>query len=389
MGLPSPDPLTLLAQAFDATTAALRQSADPAERATRLAGVVRALWPPAAASLCRLTEGGRDHLAVAAEGGRPEDGAPAFPPEAPAGCRWLLQEVGRPARAVVGLALPAGAGPAEGSPRELLAAYARELGLQLAAEADRHALAEREETLSELSWSADVGALAGPITHEFNNFLNVILLQVAVLEQELPEYRRRESTVIRQQGKSVAELIRQWQQYRQRQPVLQPVDLNRVARQAVEALCREQPAFGVLPIRLAPAGGDGQPAAAEAGAWVRLELAPRLPPVSGTALDVQRLVRFLVANAAAAILSPPGLVTVRTGTADGKVVLQVEDNGPPALPARLAEFFEPSVILREGANRLELATCKTLAHRRMQGTIQAANRPEGGVAVTVTLRPWG
>ena len=122
---------------------------------------------------------------------------------------------------------------------------------------------------------------------------------------------------------------------------------------------------------------------------MRLDLDPRLAPVSGTAADLQRLVRFLVTNAAAAITSAPGRVTVRTEAVEGKVLLHVEDNGPPVEPARLAEFFEPTVTLREGANRLELATCKTLAHRRLQGAIQAENRPEGGVAVTVTLRPWG
>jgi two-component system C4-dicarboxylate transport sensor histidine kinase DctB len=292
---------------------------------------------------------------------------------------------------VLGLALPAGAAPEVEAPlRRLLAAYARELALQLAAEASERARAELEQALGDQAWSATLGALASPITHEFNNFLNVILLQVAVLEHELPTKRRGEFTIIRQQGKTVAELIRQWQQYRSRQqPALQAVDLNLVLRQAAEALEREPPALGEPRIRLAPAGGEGQPGSAEADVWVRLDLAPGLPRVSGTVVDLQRLVRFLLTNAAAAITAAPGLVTVRTQAADGKVLLQVQDNGPSVDPARLPEFFEPNVSLREGANRLELATCKTLAHRRLQGAIQAENRPEGGVAVTVTLRSWG
>jgi C4-dicarboxylate-specific signal transduction histidine kinase len=397
---PSPgDLFTLLEQAFDLTAAALRQTESPAERAARLAGVVRALWPAAPGALCRLTEDGRGHLRVLDQDGRAVSGPPsdsgegdqAFPPPAPAGCRWILQEVGSPARAVLGLALPAEvAAEAEGPLRQLLAAYARELGLQLTAEAGARARADLEKALSEQDWMANLGTLAGPVTHEFNNYLNVILLQVAMLEQELAGKRRGELTVIRQQGKSVAELVRQWQQYRYRQPpALQAVDLNRVVRQVTEALDREPPAFGELRIRLAPAGGAGPPEAEVPGVWVRLALDAQLPPVSATVADLQRLVRFLVMNAAAAIMSAPGLVTVQTQAADGKVLLRVEDNGPPVEPARLAEFFEPTVALREGANRLELATAKTLAYRRLQGAIQAENRPEGGVAVTVTLRPWG
>src|SRR5262245_57591854 len=114
---PSPgDPFALLEQAFEMTAAALRQTEDPGERASRLAGAVRALWPAAPASLCRLTENGREHLRVVGQNGRPGPDERAFPPEAPEGGRWLLQEVGHPARAVLGLALPAGAAPQAEAP---------------------------------------------------------------------------------------------------------------------------------------------------------------------------------------------------------------------------------------------------------------------------------
>lgn len=41
--------------------------------------------------------------------------------------------------------------------------------------------------LDELDALATFGELAGPMVHEFNNLLNVLLLQVAVLEHTLPE----------------------------------------------------------------------------------------------------------------------------------------------------------------------------------------------------------
>src|SRR5262249_37061015 len=157
--------------------------------------------------------------------------------------RWVVQEV--PSAASPGglaVALPEGAGPeAEAPLRQLLSAYARELALLLEVDARQRERAGLEAQVRDLTWSANLGALASPITHELNNFLTVVLLQVAVLEQALPAKRRGELTVIRQQGKAVAELVRQWQQYRFRQQsALQPVHLNEVVRRVAEALSREQ-----------------------------------------------------------------------------------------------------------------------------------------------------
>jgi two-component system C4-dicarboxylate transport sensor histidine kinase DctB len=339
----------------------------------RLADVVRRFWPSAAGAYCRLTAAG------AARGPEPLPGPPA-------GSRWSLHDIrgDGAAHGVLGLALPEEVGP-EAPVHRLLGAYARELALRLDADAGRRERAKLEAALAEEAMTANLGALASPITHEFNNFLNVILLQVAVLEQELPEKRRNEFAVIRQQGKGVAELVRQWQQYRHRQqPALQAVDLNQTVRRVAEALGREPAAFGESPIRLAPEGAEP----AEPGVWVRLALDPKLPAAAAAPVDLQRLVRFLLTNAAAAITSARGRVTVRTASADGRVLLRVEDNGPSVDPARLPEFFEPHVSAREGPNRLELATCKALAHRRLQGNLHAENRPEGGVAVVLTLKLW-
>jgi signal transduction histidine kinase len=390
---PSPsDPLVVLEEAFARTAAVLQEVRDPAGRAARLAGILRVLWPASPVSACRLLVEGQAHAAVVrAENGAdsPEPAPGPFPPDPPPGLRWVLAEVAAtgPARGAVGLALPGGAGAEAETPlRRLLSAYGRELALLLDEGARRPERAAPEQAPAEQAWSADLGALAGPVTHEFNNFLNVVLLQVAVLEQEMPERRRGEFAVIRQQGKHVAELVRQWQQYRYRQqPALQAVDLNRVVRQVVEALATEPPAFGEPRLALAPAAGQAAPAGADI--LVGMELADGLPPVSGTTADLGRLVRFLVTAAGAAVTTLPGQVMVRTQAGGGEVLLRVEDNGPAVDPDLLPQFFEPLVLTREGPNRLELAACKTLAHRRLQGAIHAENRAEGGVAVVLTLRP--
>jgi two-component system sensor histidine kinase KdpD len=125
---------------------------------------------------------------------------------------------------------------------------------------------------------------------------------------------------------------------------------------------------------------------------VRFEPARDLPAVAASPPDLQRLIRLLLANAAAA----PGVSTlaVRTEAARPGARLVVEDNGP-AIPTDLMEHvFEPFVVARPApgvselnpTSELGLALCKRLA-RRQQANIHAENRPEGGVRVVVQLRP--
>src|SRR5262249_40962623 len=121
----------------------------------------------------------------------------------------------------------------------LLATCSRYLGLRLHLETQEPDYRALQDDMASLVWLADVGEMAGPLAHEFNNFLNVVLLQLAVLEQEVPENLRQQLESVGRQGKSAAALIRQWQQYRgQRQPALRPVSLNDVVYKTVESLCR-------------------------------------------------------------------------------------------------------------------------------------------------------
>ena len=68
--------------------------------------------------------------------------------------------------------------------------------------------------LADLEALANVGEIVGPVTHEFNNLLNTLLLQIAVLEQTAPNGLRQELAGLKQHGKAAAALIRQVQQYR-------------------------------------------------------------------------------------------------------------------------------------------------------------------------------
>jgi len=207
---------------------------------------------------------------------------------------------------------------------------------------------------------ADIGELAGLVTHEFNDVLNAMLLHVAVLEQSLPRNGRSELLEIRKQGKDIAGLIRQLQRYRQSQrPEDRAVDLNRIISDTV----------ATFPERLQ--------------ARVVMHLEPELTPVVGNAADIARLLTFLLRNALAA--SPADAeVEACTSRTGGSAMLVIEDRGPVLPPDHLSSCFDLYASPREGTNSLELAACKRLA-RRLQGDLRCENRQEG-VAVTATLK---
>src|SRR5438132_445747 len=128
--------------------------------------------------------------------------------------------------------------------------------------------------LADLEALANVGEIVGPVTHEFNNLLNTLLLQIAVLEQTAPNGLRQELAGLKQHGKAAAALIRQVQQYRrQAPPEPHAGDLNAAAAAAVAAA----------------ESGPRPPGAAVAFAPGR-----DLPPIRGGAADLRRLLTFLV-----------------------------------------------------------------------------------------------
>jgi len=237
--------------------------------------------------------------------------------------------------------------------------------------------------LMELHRLADIGELAGPLAHEINNFLNVLVLNVAVLEQLIPEELHAELQQIRRQGLAAAELVRQFQQSRRRpQSAPQPLDLHGLLQGALTALSAPTAEPGRTP-RFRVVSNYAQEAAEAVPVFLDLEA--NLPAILGWPLDVTRLLTFLVGNAITAAAPMNGRVLVRTRQANGNVQLRVEDTGAVVPADQLAHFFEPATAVRPVVNRLEIAACRTIV-RRLQGRIEAVAAADAGVAVVVDLR---
>src|SRR5437879_8169204 len=207
-----------------------------------------------------------------------------------------------------------------------------------------------EQTIQDLSDLADAGELAGPLAHEVNNFLNVLLLNPAVLlRDELAEVRR--------QGKQLGKLVERWQRSR---GAARPraVDVGKALQR--------------LDLSASPV-------------TVRTETAFQLPAVLGVPTDVYRLLGFLVKHAVAAAAAGEGTIRIQAKAVGEKVQLRVEDTGSSLSREELAQIFEPCFPGRPGTDSLELAACWTIVKKRLNGTITAENLPGGGIAIVVEL----
>jgi signal transduction histidine kinase len=386
-----------------AATDAERLPADAAGRAACLAGAARTSWPGASFYACLLLCRGARHLAVLDAGGALQAGwaAPlgawfAAPPagsitfDAPGWPFTGHRVASEPLAAdgaghgLLAVGVPPAAGAAELAARGgMLRLLARHAALRLDLERCHGELARLRELAVGEGGPAELGALASPLVHAVNNFLNVVSLQLAVMARLVPEATGAELASIRQNGKALAALVQEWLRSRSRsRPAPERADLNRLVEEAVGSLAAEGAAPGASAVRLA-GGADGPPDAIA----VHLALGDGLPPVEGSPVDVLLLVRLLVADAAATLTSAAGSVTVRTAAGPDHVLLRVEDTGPGIAGEVLPRVFDTTTAAREGSGRLELAACESLVRRRLQGAILVENRDGGGVAVEARLRP--
>ncbi len=394
---------TKLRQAWEVIDALLLRAPDARGRCALLAEMLQFLWPGEALSACVLREADGAWAAALDEAGdqRPKWAA-LIRDELTR--RWtaadatavripLLQALGltglvlaredvRVRDKVYGsllLAVPEDDGSNAEAVRALLAACAQHLALRLEVEdSERRWATWAAEQAGDLGM-AEVGEVSIPVTHEFNNFLNALLLHTAVLKYQLPESVYQGLEELRRQATAAAGLIQQVQHYRRRQqPPRLPVDVDRAVWAAVEAL-------GGKP---SERGGVREYVRLESLTYGTVEVAVHLDlgagetPAPATFAEMKRLCVFLIRNAAAAAATNKGAVVVRTAREGERVILRVEDTGP-AIPAEmLPHLFEPASVGREGTSALELAACKTLA-RRLQGGLRAENLDEGGAAFVV------
>jgi two-component system cell cycle sensor histidine kinase/response regulator CckA len=225
--------------------------------------------------------------------------------------------------------------------------------------------------------------LAGGIAHHFNNLLAVVLGNAQLADLDIPEEHLAHESLA-QIAHSVhrgAELTGQLLAYASDTPI-QPelLDLNVLVRQTVASL--SEATF----TRVA----------------IRMYLTPDLPPVKADAIQMQRVVQHLLANAAEAIGEADGIITVTTdlrqlASADlatavvganlpaGRcVALQIRDTGDGMDEATLARIFDPFFSTKFIGRGLGLPAVLGIV-RQHGGALTVQSAPKHGTTLTVFL----
>jgi C4-dicarboxylate-specific signal transduction histidine kinase len=257
----------------------------------------------------------------------------------------------------------------------LVAQQERLVVLEQLAESERRRLrAERER--AEVDRLVLVGQLAAGVAHEVNNPLAFVKSNLNFLEREL----RHEGGPVDME--ELRDVVAETQDgvLRIQQIVM---DLRRFSRELDEgeegrAEDAIQEAKRLASVRLRGLGD------------VVLEIEPGLPPLRlGQRHLVQVLLNLLVNAADAVEDAEPArraAIAVRARRAQGGVRLEVEDNGPGLPQEVLARLFEPFFTTKPPGKGtgLGLALCREYVSR-VEGSLHAENRPEGGARFVLWL----
>jgi signal transduction histidine kinase len=126
----------------------------------------------------------------------------------------------------------------------------------------------------------------------------------------------------------------------------------------------------------------------EHGIAVVTNLAPGLPPVTGSHRQLQEVLLNLIQNAIeamAATTSRSRVISLASRPLDSSSILvSLEDTGPGIDSHKLRSIFDPFVTTRAGGTGLGLGICKLVIDRH-GGRLSAAAGAAGGARFEITL----
>ena len=257
---------------------------------------------------------------------------------------------------------------------------ARDISAQKHAEAERR---EMDRKLQETQKLDSLGVLAGGIAHDFNNLLTGILGNVSLARSEIPAA----SVIV---------------------PYLQQIDF--ASRRAAD-LCRQMLAYAgrsLFMIRrldlnaLISSLQSLLDVSISHHCTLRFDLTPALPAALADSAQVRQIVVNLVTNAAEAIGSRPGMITVATGSAHIDrdylsqltleygiepgiyVFLEVSDNGSGMDSATMERIFEPFFTTKFTGRGLGLAAVLGIV-RGHKGALKVYSEPDRGTVIKIYL----
>lgn len=258
------------------------------------------------------------------------------------------------------------------------------------------ALDGAERQLQQAQKMEALGTLVAGVAHEINNPLNLILYNLPLLQKTwadllpvMTAHRRHEPekkfggftydflqehlpqliTDMEMAAQRMAKIVSDLKNFSRQSNLSDqgPININAAVRNA---------------LRLS------QSTLRKAGVTVHTGLAEDLPEIKGNLYNLEQVVLNLVINAVQAIDHAKGEIFIRTGLAfnDGRVWIQVSDNGRGVSPAIADRIFLPFVSDKQaqGGTGLGLSVTYSLV-KAHGGDIHFESRPGGGTIFTVRL----
>jgi len=233
------------------------------------------------------------------------------------------------------------------------------------------ALREKERVEAELVRAArlaTVGRLSAGLAHEIRNPLASIKGAAEVLQDDFPPDHPKGNLlrILSTETARLNDVLTRFLAFaRPQSGQRETIDLLAETEQVAD-LVRQRPDAGTIDIAFST-----DPSVR----WV----------VEGDREQIRQLLLNLVLNAVQAS-GPEGVVhiTLAGGSAPGLLTCRVEDNGPGFSPEALEHYGTPFFTTRAGGTGLGLAICHRIMED-LEGTLNAANLPEGGAVVTLTF----
>ncbi|MCX5493277.1 ATP-binding protein [Kaistia dalseonensis] len=242
--------------------------------------------------------------------------------------------------------------------------------------ARREAEAALQATQTELAHVARIstlGELMASISHEVNQPLAAIVTNgqagLRWVSRDVPDIAEVRSSLERMIGdaKRAGEVIQRLRALSSNSAPLQtPVSLNEIIEETLTLVQREILAHQIM---------------------LRLSLLEDAPPVIGDRVQLQQVVINLVVNAIQAMSSVDErarTLTLRSRSADGMIVLSIEDTGPGFPGGVPAKLFTPFYTTKANGMGMGLSICRSIVDAH-GGRIRARSGAVGGAVFEIEL----
>jgi PAS domain S-box-containing protein len=220
---------------------------------------------------------------------------------------------------------------------------------------------------------AAMGAMIGGVAHELNNPLTSILGVSELLQDtETNETTRKQLAMLQQQARRAAEIVQNLTYFsRPPAPGKSKINLVEVVERTLNLHAYSLRKNNITVDFLKEAG---------------------VPYALGDPHQLMQVFLNLILNAEHAIRDArdKGTLRIRLGKADNSVWVSFHDDGPGIPKENLSSIFDPFYTTKRPGRGtgLGLSICKSVM-KEHNGSVEAANSPDGGAVFTVTLPTGG